>query len=171
MNASVEEPFSNLPLNSTSNSDPIANTAAAPLSETDLWALIDALMQDPRPARQVAQDDDGVALRDALPNLRVRDYLATGCATVAGARRVLALASAFAHAATTTEQAVTANSLAAWAALSLGRPAAGRRYLAKALSADPDHGLSLLIRKSLFHHCTPSVYRGIVSLARSRLCS
>jgi hypothetical protein len=93
-----------------------------------------------------------------LPDVRLRDYLATWCATER-AGQALALSVELARRAVTAEQAAAGYSVAAWASWALGWGAWAALSLDRALAAVPDYSLAVLIQQGIDRGVGPALVR------------
>lgn len=123
-----------------------------------LWQLADRLGGEVEgPGWQLA-DEAAAKLLLGLTDVRVRDYLATWCATERAGQAV-ALAVELARRAVTAEQAAAGYSLAAWASWALGWGAWASLTLERALAAVPDYSLAVLIQTGLARGVGPALVR------------
>jgi Domain of unknown function (DUF4192) len=93
-----------------------------------------------------------------LTDVRVRDYLATWCATERAGQAV-ALSVELARRAVTAEQAAAGYSIAAWASWALGWGAWAALTLDRALTAVPDYALAVLIQCGMDRGVSPALVR------------
>ena len=124
----------------------------------DLWRLADALGASVAGPDWRLPDESAARLLLNLPDVRVRDYLATWCATER-AGQALALSVELARRAVTSAQAAAGYSVAAWAAWALGWGAWAALSLDRALSAVPDYSLAVLIQQGIERGVGPSLVR------------
>lgn len=123
-----------------------------------LWQLADRLGREVEgPGWQLA-DDTAAKLLLGITDVRVRDYLATWCATERAGQAV-ALAVELARRAVTAEQAAAGYSVAAWASWALGWGAWASLTLERALAAVPDYSLAVLIQTGLARGVGPALVR------------
>ena len=124
----------------------------------ELWALADRLGGEIEGPGWQLEDEQAARLLLGLTDVRVRDYLATWCATERAGQAV-ALAVELARRAVTAEQAAAGYSVAAWAAWALGWGAWASLTLERALAAVPDYSLAVLIQTGLTRGVGPSLVR------------
>lgn len=98
--------------------------------------LVEAATLGPGPAMRTTRTQAGADLLDALDQPITRELLISRCADEPGAHRVLGLALALGRACQTPEQHRVAYTVAAYAALALGRRELGIGLLDTALEAD-----------------------------------
>ncbi|WP_034265595.1 DUF4192 domain-containing protein [Actinospica robiniae] len=123
-----------------------------------LWQLADRLGGEVEgPGWQLA-DEVAAKLLLGITDVRVRDYLATWCATERAGQAV-ALSVELARRAVTAEQAAAGYSLAAWASWALGWGAWASLTLERALAAVPDYSLAVLIQTGLARGVGPALVR------------
>ncbi|MBS2966008.1 DUF4192 domain-containing protein [Actinocrinis puniceicyclus] len=122
------------------------------------WQLADSLCDGQVPPDRALSDEAAGALLVALPDVRVRDYLATWCGDDRAGQAV-ALSVELARRAVTAEQAAAAYSVAAWAAWALGWGAWSRLCLERAVAAVPDYALAGLIKQGLERGVGPELVR------------
>ena len=124
----------------------------------ELWALADEVGATVAGPQWQLPDESAARLLLYLPDVRVRDYLATWCATER-AGQALALSVELGRRAVTAEQAAAAFSVAAWASWALGWGAWAALTLDRALSAIPDYSLAVLIQHGLDRGVGPALVR------------
>lgn len=124
----------------------------------ELWALADEVGATVAGPQWQLADESAARLLLHLPDVRVRDYLATWCATER-AGQALALSVELGRRAVTAEQAAAAFSVAAWASWALGWGAWAALTLDRALSAIPDYSLAVLIQHGLDRGVGPALVR------------
>jgi Domain of unknown function (DUF4192) len=124
----------------------------------ELWALADEVGSSVEgPGWQLA-DDAAARLLLGLTDVRVRDYLATWCATERAGQAV-ALSVELARRAVTADQAAAGYSVAAWASWALGWGAWAALTLDRAFEAVPDYPLAALIQAGLERGVGPALVR------------
>ncbi|MBR7838333.1 DUF4192 domain-containing protein [Actinospica durhamensis] len=124
----------------------------------ELWRLADRLGGEIAGPGWQLEDESAARLLLGLTDVRVRDYLATWCATERAGQAV-ALAVELARRAVTAEQAAAGYSVAAWASWALGWGAWASLTLERALAAVPDYSLAVLIQVGLTRGVGPSLVR------------
>lgn len=124
----------------------------------ELWRLADALGASVAGPGWRLADDAAARLLLNLPDVRVRDYLATWCATER-AGQALALSVELARRAVTSAQAAAGYSVAAWASWALGWGAWAALSLDRALAAVPDYSLAVLIQQGIDRGVGPALVR------------
>lgn len=123
-----------------------------------LWQLADQVGGEVvGPGWQLA-DESAARLLLGITDVRVRDYLATWCASER-AGQCVALAVELARRAVTAEQAAAGYSVAAWASWALGWGAWASLTLERALAAVPDYSLAVLIQTGLARGVGPALVR------------
>lgn len=138
--------------------DPVLGMALDWTEVRALWELADRLGAEVEgPGWQLA-DETAARLLLGLTDVRVRDYLATWCATERAGQAV-ALAVELAKRAVTAEQAAAGYSVAAWASWALGWGAWASLTLERALAAVPDYSLAVLIQTGLARGVGPALVR------------
>lgn len=138
--------------------DPVLGMALDWTEVRALWQLADRLGGEVEgPGWQLA-DEAAARLLLGLTDVRVRDYLATWCATERAGQAV-ALAVELARRAVTAEQAAAGYSVAAWASWALGWGAWASLTLERALAAVPDYSLAVLIQTGLARGVGPALVR------------
>jgi hypothetical protein len=135
-----------------------------------LWALADEVGASVAGPRWRLPDESAARLLLHLPDVRVRDYLATWCATER-AGQALALSVELGRRAVTAEQAAAAYSVAAWASWALGWGAWAALTLDRALAAIPDYSLAVLIQHGLERGVGPALVRVASNGTAHRLAS
>jgi hypothetical protein len=124
----------------------------------DLWRLADDLGGTVAGPDWRMSDTAAARLLLGLTDVRVRDYLATWCATERAGQAV-ALSVELARRAVTAEQAAAAYSVAAWASWALGWGAWAALTLERALAAVPDYSLAVLIQTGIERGVGPALVR------------
>lgn len=130
------------------------------------WAAADEIAQrvtaDAVPVAEALTADLAGQLLAALPDVRVRDYVAGWCG---GPRAGLCLdlAVELARRAGNERQAAAGYSVAAWAAWAVGWGAWSRLCLDRAMSALPDYSLAALIEQGLERGVDPAMVRQAAS--------
>jgi hypothetical protein len=124
----------------------------------ELWRLADQLGDEVAGPGWRLEDEQAARLLLGLTDVRVRDYLATWCATERAGQAV-ALAVELARRAVTAEQAAAGYSVAAWASWALGWGAWASLTLERALAAVPDYSLAVLIQTGLSRGVGPALVR------------
>jgi hypothetical protein len=119
------------------------------VSRTDYGALINKLLSDPRPAADVLNENDAVAMVETLGNPYSIAYLTGCCGTEAGAIRVLEILAALPTADAPAPDAAVACYISAYASLALDDGVGAFCYLTAALGLDPDHIPSLWLMAAL----------------------
>lgn len=136
------------------------------------WAAADEIAQrvtqDATPVAEALTADLTGQLLSALPDVRVRDYVAGWCG---GPRAGLALdlSIELARRAVTERQSAAGYSVGAWAAWAVGWGAWSRLCLDRALSALPDYSLALLIEQGLERGVDPGMVRQAASGTAAQL--
>jgi len=126
------------------------------------WAAADLVAQriaaDAVPVAEALTPDLAGQLLAALPDVRVRDYLAGWCG---GPRAGLALdlAVELARRAVTEQQSAAGYSVGAWAAWAVGWGAWSQLCLDRALAALPEYSLAVLIEAGLDRGVDPEMVR------------
>ena len=126
------------------------------------WAAADLvaqrISQDALPVAEALTADLAGQLLAALPDVRVRDYVAGWCG---GPRAALALdlAIELARRAATDRQRAAGYSVGAWAAWAVGWGAWSQLCLDRALAAMPDYSLAVLIEQGLERGVDPEMVR------------
>jgi len=126
------------------------------------WAAADQVAQriteDAVPVAEALSPDLAGVLLAALPDVRVRDYLAGWCG---GPRAGLALdlSIELARRAVTEQQSAAGYSVGAWAAWAVGWGAWSRLCLDRALAALPEYSLAVLIEQGLERGVDPAMVR------------
>jgi hypothetical protein len=123
-----------------------------------LWQLADQLGGEVAGPGWQLQDEQAARLLLGITDVRVRDYLATWCATERAGQAV-ALAVELARRSVTAEQAAAGYSVAAWASWALGWGAWASLTLERALAAVPDYSLAVLIQTGLARGVGPALVR------------
>jgi hypothetical protein len=124
----------------------------------ELWRLADELGSSIAGPGWRIPDEAAARLLLGLTDVRVRDYLATWCATERAGQAV-AVSVELARRAVTAEQAAAGYSVAAWASWALGWGAWAALTLERALAAIPDYSLAVLIQHGLERGVGPSLVR------------
>jgi len=124
----------------------------------ELWRLADEVGSTVAGPGWRLPDDAAARLLLGLTDVRVRDYLATWCATERAGQAV-ALSVELARRAVTAEQAAAGYSVAAWASWALGWGAWAALTLDRAFAAIPDYSLAVLIQAGLDRGVGPSLVR------------
>ncbi|HTJ70806.1 MAG TPA: DUF4192 domain-containing protein [Actinospica sp.] len=124
----------------------------------ELWALADQVGSSVEGPGWRLPDDVAARLLLGLTDVRVRDYLATWCATER-AGQALALAVELARRAVTADQAAAAYSVAAWASWALGWGAWATLTLDRVFAVIPDYPLAALIQAGLERGVGPALVR------------
>ena len=124
----------------------------------ELWRLADEVGETVAGPGWRVPDEAAARLLLGLTDVRVRDYLATWCATERAGQAV-ALAVELARRAVTAEQAAAGYSIAAWASWALGWGAWAALTLDRALAAIPDYALAALIQAGMDRGVSPSLVR------------
>lgn len=124
----------------------------------ELWRLADEIGDSVAGPQWRLPDEAAARLLLNLPDVRVRDYLATWCATDR-AGQALALSVELARRAVTSAQAAAGYSVAAWASWALGWGAWAALSLDRALAAVPDYALAVLIQQGIDRGVGPGLVR------------
>lgn len=124
----------------------------------ELWALADEVGSSVEGPGWQLPDEAAAKLLLGLTDVRVRDYLATWCATERAGQAV-ALSVELARRAVTAEQAAAGYSVAAWASWALGWGAWATLTLDRALTAVSDYPLAVLIQAGLARGVGPALVR------------
>jgi hypothetical protein len=124
----------------------------------ELWRLADEMGGTVVGPGWRLPDEAAARLLLGLTDVRVRDYLATWCATERAGQAV-ALSVELARRAVTAEQAAAGYSIAAWASWALGWGAWAALTLDRALTAVPDYSLAVLIRCGMDRGVSPALVR------------
>jgi Domain of unknown function (DUF4192) len=122
------------------------------------WHLADDLAANQLPANGTLSDAQAARLLTALPDVRVRDYLATWCSDDRAGQAVL-LAVELGRRAITEHQIAAAFSVAAWASWALGWGAWSRLCLERTFASMPDYTLGILIKQGLDKGVGPNLVR------------
>jgi len=124
----------------------------------ELWRLADEVGATVVGPQWELADAEAARLLLGLTDVRVRDYLATWCATER-AGQALALSVELGRRAVTASQAAAGYSVAAWAAWALGWGAWASLTLDRALAAVPDYALAVLIQHGMKRGVGPALVR------------
>ncbi|HWG26868.1 DUF4192 domain-containing protein [Actinospica sp.] len=124
----------------------------------ELWALADEVGSSVEGPGWQLPDETAARLLLGVTDVRVRDYLATWCATERAGQAV-ALSVELARRAVTADQAAAGYSVAAWASWALGWGAWAALTLDRALTAIPDYPLAVLIQAGLERGVGPALVR------------
>jgi len=124
----------------------------------ELWRLADEMGGTIVGPGWRLPDEAAARLLLGLTDVRVRDYLATWCATERAGQAV-ALSVELARRAVTAEQAAAGYSIAAWASWALGWGAWAALTLDRALTAVPDYSLAVLIQCGMDRGVSPALVR------------
>ena len=124
----------------------------------ELWRLADEMGATVVGPGWRLPDEAAARLLLGLTDVRVRDYLATWCATERAGQAV-ALSVELARRAVTAEQAAAGYSIAAWASWALGWGAWAALTIDRALSAIPDYALAVLIQHGMERGVGPALVR------------
>ena len=134
----------------------------------ELWALADEVGAGVAGPGWRLADDVAARLLLGLTDVRVRDYLATWCATERAGQAV-ALSVELARRAVTAEQAAAGYSVAAWASWALGWGAWAALTLDRALAVIPDYPLAVLIQAGIERGVGPALVRAASNGTARRL--
>ncbi len=124
----------------------------------ELWQLADELGSSIAGPGWRIPDEAAARLLLGLTDVRVRDYLATWCATERAGQAV-AVSVELARRAVTAEQAAAGYAIAAWASWALGWGAWAALTIDRALSAIPDYSLAVLIQHGMERGVGPALVR------------
>jgi hypothetical protein len=124
----------------------------------ELWLLADELGGTVVGPGWRLPEQAAARLLLGLTDVRVRDYLATWCATERAGQAV-ALSVELARRAVTAEQAAAGYSIAAWASWALGWGAWAALTVDRALTAVPDYALAVLIQCGMDRGVSPALVR------------
>jgi hypothetical protein len=124
----------------------------------ELWELADEVGSGVAGPGWSLSDETAARLLLGLTDVRVRDYLATWCATERAGQAV-ALSVELAKRAVTADQAAAGYSIAAWASWAMGWGAWAALTLDRALAAVPDYSLAVLIQQGLDRGVGPALVR------------
>ena len=124
----------------------------------ELWRLADEMGGTIVGPGWRLPDEVAARLLLGLTDVRVRDYLATWCATERAGQAV-ALSVELARRAVTAEQAAAGYAIAAWASWALGWGAWAALTLDRALAAVPDYSLAVLIQCGMDRGVSPALVR------------
>jgi hypothetical protein len=132
------------------------------------WQLADELAGSQFPADRELTDEAAGRLLVALPDVRVRDHLATWCGDERAGQAVV-LAVELGRRAVTEHQTAAAFSVAAWASWAMGWGAWSRLCLDRAFAAVPDYTLAVLIKQGLDRGVGPNLVRDAARGTAQRL--
>jgi hypothetical protein len=124
----------------------------------ELWRLADEVGESVAGPKWRLPDEVAARLLLNLPDVRLRDYLATWCATER-AGQALALSAELGRRAVTAQQAAAGYSVAAWASWALGWGAWAALSLDRALAAVPDYALAVLVQQGIDRGVGPALVR------------
>jgi hypothetical protein len=136
----------------------------------ELWALADEAGSSVEGPGWRLPDETAARLLLGLTDVRVRDYLATWCATERAGQAV-ALSVELARRAVTADQAAAGYSVAAWASWALGWGAWAALSLDRALAAVRDYPLAVLIQAGMERGVGPALVRAASNGTARRLAS
>ena len=134
----------------------------------ELWALADEAGSSVEGPGWRLPDEMAARLLLGLTDVRVRDYLATWCATERAGQAV-ALSVELARRAVTADQAAAGYSVAAWASWALGWGAWAALSLDRALAAVRDYPLAVLIQAGMVRGVGPALVRAASNGTARRL--
>lgn len=134
----------------------------------ELWALADEAGSSVEGPGWRLPDEVAARLLLGLTDVRVRDYLATWCATERAGQAV-ALAVELARRAVTADQAAAGYSVAAWASWAMGWGAWAALSLDRALAAVRDYPLAVLIQAGMERGVGPALVRAASNGTARRL--
>jgi hypothetical protein len=134
----------------------------------ELWALADEAGSSVEGPGWRLPDEVAARLLLGLPDVRVRDYLATWCATERAGQAV-ALSVELARRAVTADQAAAGYSVAAWASWAMGWGAWAALSLDRALAAVRDYPLAVLIQAGMERGVGPALVRAASNGTARRL--